>query len=125
MIVDKYLRADKHVYVIGDNAANPFGGLAQVAIKDGHFVAKHILKKSHSKYASGPLPVVVPVGAHWAIFEYKKLHFGGIAGAAIRQAADFIGYKDVLSFKRAFRAWTAQEEREDDAIIADYQIAKD
>ena len=124
VIVDKYLRADKHIYVIGDNAANPFGGLAQVAIKDGHFVAQHILKKSHEKYASGPLPVVVPVGSHWAIFEYKKLHFGGIAGAAIRQAADFIGYKDVLSFKRAFRAWTAQEEREDDAIIAGFSIEK-
>jgi hypothetical protein len=68
--------------------------------------------------------VVVPVGKHWAIFEYKKLHFGGIAGAAIRQAADFIGYKDILSFPKALRTWLSQEDREEDVIIANFQIEK-
>jgi NADH dehydrogenase len=124
VIVDKYLRTDKDVYVIGDNAVNPFGGLAQVAVKDGHFVARHILKKSRAKYVAKQLPVVVPVGKHWAIFEYKKLHFGGIAGAAIRQAADFIGYKDILSFPKALRTWLSQEDREEDVIIANFQIEK-
>lgn len=124
VVVDKYLRASKDVYVIGDNAANPFGGLAQVAIKDGHFAARHILKKSKRPYVAKPQPVVVPVGKHWAIFEYKKLHFGGWAGALIRQAADFIGYKDILSFSKTLRTWLAQEEREEDVLIANYDIEK-
>lgn len=125
VLVDKYLRASKDIYVIGDNAVNPFGGLAQVAIKDGHFAARHILKKSHKKYVPKQQPVVVPVGKHWAIFEYKGLRFGGWAGALIRQAADFVGYKDILSFKKALRTWLAQDEREEDIIIADYSVAKD
>lgn len=124
VIVDKYLRADKDVYVIGDNAANPFGGLAQVAVKDGHFVAKHILNHSREKYVSGPSPVVIPVGERWAIFEYKKLRLYGFAGALIRQAADFVGYKDVLSFRKALRTWFTQHENEEDTIIAGYDITK-
>jgi len=125
VVVDKYLRADNNVYVIGDNALNQFGGLAQVAIKDGAFVAKHILKKSKKPYTAKPSAVVVPVGENWAIFEYKKIHFGGFLGALMRQAADFIGYKDVLSLSKALRSWFAQNDEEDDVIIANFDPAKD
>lgn len=125
VVVDKHMRADKHIYVIGDNAASQFGGLAQVALSDGHYVARHILKKSKKPHVTKQPPVVVPVGERWAFFEYKGLRFGGFAGALMRQAADLVGYKDILSLRKALRIWFAQTEKEDDAIIADFSTVKE
>ncbi len=124
VIVDKHLRVDPHVYVIGDNALNAFGGLAQVAVKDGHYAAQHIQKRTSKPYTAKPLPVVVPVGEHWAIFEYKWLRFGGWLGAVIRQAADFVGYKDIMSFGKALRTWLSQNEKEQDTLLANYPVDK-
>jgi len=117
VIVDKHMRADKHIYVIGDNAVTPFGGLAQTALHDGIYVAKQILKKSKKQYSAKQPPVVVPVGENWAIFEYKKIRFGGWIGALIRQAADFIGYRDILPFGQAIGVWRAQRIKEDAVFI--------
>lgn len=119
VVVDAHMRADKHVYVIGDNAFTQYSGLAQTALHDGIFVAKHILKKSNKKYQSKLPPVVVPIGENWAIFEYKKIRFGGIAGHLIRQAADFIGYKDILPFGRALGVWRAQKVKEEAVYYAE------
>jgi len=125
VIVDKHLRVDPHVYVIGDNAVTPFGGLAQTALHDGIYAAKQILHKSNKKYKAKQPPVVVPVGENWAIFEYKKLRFGGWLGALIRQAADFVGYRDILPFGQALGVWRTQRIREEDVIIAGFDTAKD
>jgi len=114
VVVDDYLRADEHVYVIGDNAATPFSGLAQTALRDAIFVADHLLHKSKKKYVAKMPPVVVPVGERWAIFEYHKIRFAGIVGALVRRAADFVGYSDVLPFGQALGVWRAQSIKEDD-----------
>lgn len=118
VLVDKHMRAGDHVYVIGDNAVTPFGGLAQTALHDGIYVAKQILKKSKKAYKAKQPPVVVPVGDNWAIFEYKKIRFGGRLGALIREASDFIGYRDILPFGQALGVWRAQRIREDAVYIA-------
>ena len=115
--VDKHMRVDPHVYVIGDNAITPFGGLAQTALHDGIYVAKQILKKSNKKYKAKQPPVVVPVGENWAIFEYKWLRFGGWLGALVREAADFVGYRDMLPFGQALGVWRAQRVKEEAAFI--------
>jgi NADH dehydrogenase FAD-containing subunit len=125
VIVDKHMRADKHVYVIGDNAVTPFGGLAQSALHDGIYVAKQILGKSNKPYKAKQPPVVVPVGEGWAIFEYKWIRFGGWLGALVRQAADFVGYRDILPFGQALGTWRAQTIREETALIADYDGTKE
>lgn len=125
VIVDKHMRADKHVYVIGDNAVTPFGGLAQTALHDGIYVAKQILGKSNKPYKAKQPPVVVPVGEGWAIFEYKWIRFGGWLGALVRQAADFVGYRDILPFGQALGTWRAQTIREETALIADYDGTKE
>lgn len=113
VVVDDHLRVDPHVYVIGDNAFTPFSGLAQTALHDGIYVAKHILGKTTKKYRVKNPPVVVPVGEHWAIFEYKWLRMSGWIGALIRSAADFIGYRDILPFGQALGAWHAHRVKED------------
>lgn len=118
VIVDKHLRSGKDVYVIGDNAFTQFSGLAQTALKDGIFVAKHLLRQSNKPYKATLPPVVVPVGENWAIFEYKKIRFGGWLGALVRQAADFVGYKDILPFGQALGVWRAQSIKQEAVYYA-------
>ncbi|MFZ1250507.1 MAG: FAD-dependent oxidoreductase [Candidatus Microsaccharimonas sp.] len=120
VIVNKHMRVDSHVYVIGDNAVTPFGGLAQTALHDGVYVAKQILGKSKRQYKAKQPPVVVPVGKDWAIFEYKWIRFGGWLGALVRQAADFVGYRDILPFGQALGIWRAQRVKEEDIYLAEY-----
>lgn len=114
--VDTQLSAGyENLYVIGDNAATPFTGLAQTALHDGIFVADVIMKKANDEklptYKAVMPPVVVPVGARWAIVEWCKLQFGGWAGAIIRRAADFMGYSDILPLGTALGVWRAGREK--------------
>lgn len=113
VVVDAHMRSGHDVYVIGDNAFTPWSGLAQTALHDAIFVSKHILGKSNKKYKAKLPPVVVPVGDKWAIFEYKKLRFGGWLGALVRSAADYVGYSDVLPFGQALGPWHAQKIKEE------------
>ena len=118
VVVDTYLRSGKDVYVIGDNAFTPFSGLAQTAMKDAIFAARHIQGESKKKYVAKMPPVVVPVGENWAIFEYKKLRLSGGPASLIRSAADFVGYSDILPFGQALGVWRAQTIHEDDYFQA-------
>ncbi|MFZ1301488.1 MAG: FAD-dependent oxidoreductase [Candidatus Microsaccharimonas sp.] len=113
VVVDKHLRSGQDVYVIGDNAFTQWSGLAQTALRDGIFVAKHILGESKKKYKAKLPPVVVPVGEKWAIFEFKKIRLSGWIGAQIRSAADFVGYSDILPFGQALGVWRAQKIKEE------------
>ena len=113
VVVDEHLRSGKDVYVIGDNAFTQWCGLAQTAVSDGIFVAKHILGKSKRTYVAKLPAVVVPIGKDWAIFEYKKIHFGGRLGSLVRSVADLIGYSDVLPLSQAFGVWRAGEIQEE------------
>lgn len=124
VVVDKHLRSSEHVYVIGDNAFTQWSGLAQTALHDGIFAAKHILKKSNKKYKAKLPPVVVPIGENWAIFEYKKIRFGGGLGNLVRQAADFIGYHDVLPLGRALGVWRSQKIKQEAVYFAEQPKAE-
>jgi NADH dehydrogenase len=116
--VDKYMLAAKDVYVIGDNAATPYSGLAQTALHDALFVAKN-LQRVHKKqgrkaYKAVMPPVVVPVGENWAVFEWRKVRLSGWPAAMLRQMADILGYSDILPIGHALGVWRAQTIREDD-----------
>ncbi len=118
VVVDSHMRSDKHIYVIGDNAFTQWSGLAQTALHDGIFIAKHILKKSNKRYKSKLPPVVVPIGENWAIFEYRWIRFGGWLGSLVRASADFIGYHDILPIGRALGVWRAQRIKEEAVYYA-------
>lgn len=119
VVVDKHLRADKHIYVLGDNAFTQYSGLAQTALRDAIFAAKHIVRRSNKKYKAKLPPVVVPLGDDWAIFEYKWIRFGGWLGSLVRQAADFVGYRDILPFGQALGVWRSQTIKEDAVFYAE------
>lgn len=113
VVVDAHLRSDKDVYVIGDNAFTQWSGLAQTALRDAIFISKHILETSKKKYTAKLPPVVVPIGEGWALFEYKKITFAGWPGSLIRNAADFVGYSEILPFGQALGVWRAQKVKEE------------
>ncbi len=116
--VNEHLEARPHVYVIGDNAATPYSGLAQTALHDAKFVARNLRCKAHGKARREyrpSLPVqAVPIGAGWAVVEWKWLRFYGWFGAFLRRAADFIGYMDVLTIGAALASWNAAAVYEND-----------
>jgi NADH dehydrogenase len=109
VVVDAHLQVKDSLYVIGDNAATPFTGLAQTALHDALFVADHIKDVAAGKpvvdYKAVMPPVVIPVGAFWAVFEWRKLRITGIVAAVLRRAADFMGYSDILPLGQALGVW--------------------
>lgn len=117
IVVDQYMRAAPDIYVIGDNAATPYTGLAQTALHDAIFVAKNIQREKKDRrpkdYKAVKPPVVVPVGERWAVFEWHKLRLYGWIAACIRRAADFIGYHDILPLGQALGVWRAGRVMED------------
>lgn len=116
--VDKYMRASKDIYVIGDNAATPYSGLAQTALHDAKYIARNLLrhKRGHDlePYKAVQPASVVPVGRGWAAFEWRKLRLYGWPAAILRRAADFIGYSDILPLGQAIRPWHAATIYEND-----------
>lgn len=118
VIVDDYLMTDHHTYVIGDNAATKYSGLALTAVRDARFVAKDIERQHHHterKKHSDVLPaVVIPVGVRWAAFEWGNLRLHGFIGYVLRRAADMVAYHDILPTKRALRAWRSEDWLDED-----------
>lgn len=115
--VDEHMMARKNIYVIGDNAATQYTGLAQTALHDAIFVAKVIkatvTHRTLPTYKAVKPPVVVPVGHNWAIFEWGPIRLTGWLASWIRRAADFIGYNDILPLGQALGAWRAEWVREE------------
>lgn len=118
VVVDEYMMAAKNVYVLGDNAATPFTGLAQTALHDALFVGRNLRRELNGKplrkYKVVKPPVVVPVGPFWSIFEWHGLRVTGLLGAWLRRAADFMGYHDILPIGQALGAWRASRVYQDD-----------
>lgn len=119
--VDAYLQAADGIYVIGDNASTPFSGLAQIAVHDGKFVAKNILRmisgQKMEEYTTSQPVTVVPVGPGWAAVEGRRWHLTGRIGSWMRRAADLVGYLDVLPVKMALALWIRRHDHYDDCYI--------
>jgi NADH dehydrogenase len=119
--VDEHMQAFEGVYVIGDNAATQYTGLAQTALHDALFVSANFKRQSEGKdlkpYKAVKPPVVVPVGTNWAVFEWHALRLYGWIGALLRQAADVLGYSDVLPIGQALGVWRARMVKADDHSI--------
>lgn len=118
VLVDAHMLAAPHIYVIGDNAATQFTGLAQTALHDAIFVAKNLKRHQDGKklrqYKAVMPPVVVPAGSRWSVFEWRGMRMYGWPAAALRRAADFMGYSDVLPIGLALGPWHASRIIEDD-----------
>lgn len=118
---DEFLQGAPSVYVIGDNAATTYSGLAQTALYDADFVTRNIKRQTKhirpKKYKPRKPPVVVPVGEDWAIFEWGPLVFGGRLGGFLRRAADFVAYSDLLPARTAWQLWRKADQLEEQCQI--------
>lgn len=103
--VDEHFMAYKDIYVIGDNADTPYSGLAQIAIRNADELSRNLIRRANGKpmkkYSQSTPAVVIPIGRWWAAFEWKWLRFYGWPAWIVRMAADFVGYRDILSTSSA------------------------
>ncbi len=118
VVVDEYLMAHRDIYVLGDNAATPYTGLAQTAIHDAVTVARNLRRidegKKPKKYRAR-LPVsAIPVGRNWAVIEWRWIRIYGFIGGMIRRAADLVGYSELLPLGTTLGAWRAAKIYEND-----------
>ena len=115
--VDTYLQADENVFVIGDNANTPYSGLAQTALIDATFVARNLKRRARGKnfrsYIAKQPITVIPAGKNWAAVCWGKLRIYGWLGYALREAADFIGFKDLEPWHIATKQWLTEFGSED------------
>ncbi|HET7320664.1 MAG TPA: FAD-dependent oxidoreductase [Candidatus Saccharimonadales bacterium] len=114
---DVYLQAEDNIFVLGDNANTPYSGMAQTALHDGQFVAENLKRRKDGKdfksYSVKRPITVIPAGDKWAAVIWGKLRIYGWLGYALREAADFIGFRDYESWPAATRQWLTEFERED------------
>ncbi len=115
--VDKLLQAWPGIFVIGDNADTPYSGMAQTALYDAHFVVENLVRHAEGErpyaYKARKPFYVTPAGPLWASVVWGPVHIYGWLGWAIRQAADWIGYKDLEPWWRATELLFASADNED------------
>ncbi len=115
--VDQYLEAEPHIYVLGDNAATAYSGMAQTALRDGVFVAANLQAAAAGRQPRPYRPkkpvYVTPVGPGWAAVLWRHLEFYGRWGWLLRKAADFIAYHDYQPWWQAGQLMIAAAEHEE------------
>ena len=96
--VDKYLQAERSIFVIGDNADTPYSGMAQTALYDAIFLARNLIREAEGDamepYTPKPPITVIPVGTGWAAVQWGKVQLFGFVGWMLRLAADAKGFAD-------------------------------
>lgn len=117
VVVDEFLRAEKDIYVIGDNADTPYSGMAQTALYDAEFVAHNFYKEQRlePKLAYRPKkPIyVIPAGPRWAAVEWGKMHIYGWLGWFLREAGDFVAFTDIEPLHEAAEQWARSLQHQD------------
>ena len=119
--VDKLLQAWPGIFVIGDNADTPYAGMAQTALYDAHFVTENLIRHAYKErpyaYKAKKPIYVTPAGPHWAAVVWGPIHIYGWLGWAMRQVADWLGYKDIEPWWKATELLLAGNDREDRCAV--------
>ncbi|MGI0090069.1 MAG: NAD(P)/FAD-dependent oxidoreductase [Nitrososphaerales archaeon] len=108
VLVDEFLQAKNHtdIFVIGDGATDPYSGLAQTAIRQGHYVANFIAKRVENKKEATPYKprkasIAIPVGVGWAAVLFGPFRFYGRIGWLLRRLGDYRFFLSVLPLRKA------------------------
>lgn len=118
-VVDSHLRAvnQPYIYVIGDNAATKYSGMAQTAIHNALYVAGDILAnqagKRHRDYKPKPPIYVVPIGPGWAVYQKGSVVRTGRFGWRVRRNADLEIFRYFEPYEKAIKLWAAGNEMVD------------
>lgn len=109
--VDEYLRAKGHddIYVIGDDAATPYSGMAQTALHDAKYVSRILRGMSKGtppvKYRVRKPIYVVPIGSRWAVLQTADRTITGYKAWLVRRRADLWIFKNFQPYKEAIKQW--------------------
>jgi NADH:ubiquinone reductase (H+-translocating) len=121
VVVDPHLSSHANIYVIGDNAATQYSGMAQTAIYDADFVAANLLRAHRGQpqraYQPKPPITVIPVGENWAAVQWGGIQLYGFIGYVLRRFADLIAYADIESWPKAVKVWLQEYRHEDNCPI--------
>ncbi len=121
--VDKLMQAWPGVFVIGDNADTPYSGMAQTALYDAKYVAENLIRHTEEKKLRPYKPkkpiFITPAGPRWAALVWGHLQIYGWLGWALRQAANWLGYKDAEPWWRATELLLAGADQEDKCTVCD------
>ena len=102
-------KGHKNIYVIGDNAATKYSGMAQTALHDAKYVSRILLQmhKGIPPIAYRPKrPVyVVPIGPRWAVLQDGEKMTTGYKAWLVRRRADVWIFKNFEPYKRAIKQW--------------------
>jgi NADH:ubiquinone reductase (H+-translocating) len=119
--VNEHLEARPGIYVIGDNAATQYSGMAQTAIYDADFAARDLVAALHNRPRAAYQPKqpisVIPVGDNWAGVQWGKVLMYGFIGGILRRLADLVAYADLESWPQAVRVWLKDFGHEDNCKI--------
>ena len=117
VVTDSYLRVDPHVFVMGDNAATPYSGLALTAVHNARYVAKVITRELENKRIRPYKPLfpitIIPVGEGWAVLQWKSLILTGRFASYLRSILDVVGYAYVMGYPKAWQLWQHHNDREE------------
>lgn len=117
VVTDSYLRVDPHVFVMGDNAATLYSGLALTAVHNARYVAKVITRELENKRIRPYKPLfpitIIPVGEGWAVLQWKSLILTGRFASYLRSVLDIVGYAYVMGYPKAWQLWQHHNDREE------------
>lgn len=121
VVVDDYLQAEPDVYVLGDNAATQYSGMAQTALSDAIFVSTNIIRHEdelllHRYHPKKPI-YVIPAGPYWAAVLWGKIQLYGRAGWVLRSLADLRAFGDYEPWQKAGKQWMTEFETEEDCSV--------
>ncbi|HJP80788.1 MAG TPA: FAD-dependent oxidoreductase [Candidatus Saccharimonadales bacterium] len=116
--VDTFLRAQNHIYVIGDNANTAHTGTARTALYDAYFIADHLARKATRRttpqYRPHKYADNIPVGDHWAYVEKYGIYAAGRIGHYLRRRIELSALRSLLPRNQALSMWHALYEQEEE-----------
>jgi NADH dehydrogenase len=121
VVVDDRLEAEPGIYVIGDNAATQYSGMAQTALDNAEFVCDDIVRKlagqSRKTYQPKKPVTVIPVGPNWAAVEWGRFRFAGRLGWIIHELANLSAFHDYEPWWKASEQWLTELGHEEECPI--------
>lgn len=113
VIVDPYLEAMPHVFVLGDNNSVQYSGMAWPAMNQATFVANHIsriiTKRPVRAFKPKLPPTGLPVGENWGYVEWGYLSVSGWRGALARRLMELYGYAQLVPLPLALKIWRTHD----------------
>lgn len=126
VVVNEFMQVDDDTYVIGDNAATTFGGLAQTAIRDANYTTKQIIRQFKGRrllpYKQKKPTSIIPAGENWSVMQYGNFVIGGKVPAMLRSLADLIGYTDIMGFVPAYLIWRRRPQSEEKCRVCAHHL---